>query len=165
LQSGHYHLNCGWYTVLGVIHENGHLKWPHMCGIRFRDMGHQCLNTGDFADISISKECWMLKQRVVQKTGIEWGAKITALPALMYSVLFYSSLHWLDAILSHYITCNILLECFLMRTALYWEFTQHRLAVCYQHFGTSYDSYLQGWSSPRWMLEHLGTHLYWEWFE
>ena len=59
----------------------------------------------------------------------------------------------MDAILSYYITCNILLE-FLMWTALFWDFTQHRLAVCYQHFGTSYESHLQGWSS---------THLYWEW--
>lgn len=127
--------------------------------LRLWDLGHHFLNPGEFADIFISKDCWMLKQEVAQKTGIGW--KVTAMPALMYSVLFYSSLDWLDVILS-YITSNILLE-FLMWTALFWDFTQHRLAVCYQHFGTSYESIPHGWSCPRRMLEHLGTHLYWEW--
>ena len=102
-----------------------------MVVLRFWDMGHQFLNPSDFADNSISKDCWMLQQRVTQKTGIGWGTKVTALPALMYYVLFYSSLYCLDASVSYYITCNILLDCFLMRTVLFWNFTQQSLLLTF----------------------------------
>jgi len=32
--------------------------------------------------------------------------------------------------------------------SVFWEFTQHRLVVCYQHLGATCRS-LQGWISPR----------------
>jgi hypothetical protein len=35
------------------------------------------------------------------------------------------------------------------RVLLYWDVTQCRLVVSYRHFGTPYQFYLQGSSSPR----------------
>jgi hypothetical protein len=36
-----------------------------------------------------------------------------------------------------------------LRSVLFWDFTLHRLVVCYWHFRTLYWSHLQGSSSPR----------------
>jgi len=65
-----------------MIDANRYLKQPHIFFVtdalavsRFRHVGHHFLKPGDFADKPISKilhfevwGCWMLKQRVAQKT-------------------------------------------------------------------------------------------------
>ena len=38
---------------------------------------------------------------------------------------------------------------FRTRSALFWNFTQRRMAVCYRRFGTNYQSHFQGSSSPK----------------
>jgi hypothetical protein len=84
------------------------LKWPHtfivtvkLAVLRFRYLGYHFLKLGDIAVISVSKVvcrgCWMLKQRVAPKIGNGWGARPTAVPALMYSNL-YCTLTWILAV-------------------------------------------------------------------
>jgi hypothetical protein len=41
------------------------------------------------------------------------------------------------------------------RYALFWDFTQRRLVVCYGHFGTTYLYHLQGSSNPKQNVRHL----------
>ena len=61
-------------------------------------MGHHFLKPCDFTVISISKVlhfvkvkgCETFKQRVAQKIGNGWDARVTVMPALMYSTIFYS---------------------------------------------------------------------------
>jgi hypothetical protein len=36
-----------------------------------------------------------------------------------------------------------------LRCTFLWDFTHRRMVAYYQHFGTSYRSHLQGYSSPR----------------
>jgi len=44
-----------------------------------------------------------------------------------------------------------------IRPAVFWDFMQHRIALCYRRFGTTYWPCLQGSGGPRRMPEHLGT--------
>jgi hypothetical protein len=62
LLTGHYHLKGHLFT-LGLIDSPG-------CELKVRD-------------------CWILKQRVAQKVGDGWGARVPAVPFLIYSIVFY----------------------------------------------------------------------------
>lgn len=61
-------------------------------------MGHNFLKPRDFTVISISKVlhfvkvrgCETFKQRVAQKIGNGCDARVTVVPAVMYSTIFYS---------------------------------------------------------------------------
>jgi len=68
LLTGHHHLKCiylnwGWWTVLGAIDANRHLKGPShapcdceaLMVLRFMHLGHEFLKTGDFVDICVIK--------------------------------------------------------------------------------------------------------------
>ena len=47
----------------------------------------------------------------------------------------------------------------MLRSALFWDFMQHRMVVCYRRFGTTYRSHLQGSSSLRRMLPTFRDNL------
>ena len=42
-------------------------------------------------------------------------------------------------------------------SVLIWDFVQHRLVVCYRHFRTTCQSYLQGVSSPMKLQKQITT--------
>jgi hypothetical protein len=117
-------LNWNWYTFAGVTDANKHLKWPHVCCdsealavLSFRHLGHYFFKPGGFADVFVTCTlyilwgCWMLTQRAVQKTGNGWGARVTAVSAVMYFTFL----------------CSVLLYCTVLSCTLLFSATTPRL--------------------------------------
>jgi len=48
-----------------------------------------------------------------------------------------------------------------MRSSLFWNFTQRRMVVHYQSYGTTYRSHIQGSCSPRRKRWWLSVYTVW----